>query len=182
MTLVPSLRLARRVTVVAVTIGLGASLGACRSTAPVAATPTAAATAAAPSATTIPSSALHPTTRPTASLPTKTKTAWGTIWDALPAAFPIPPGGEPTETGDPAPASATLAIPATPATTADWYRTALPAAGYSVEGVSGPYENGGYVVDANGTSPDCRVQVSLVRLGTTTMATILFGAGCPFRG
>jgi len=50
-----------------------------------------------------------------------------------------------------------------------------------VEGTSGPYEDGSYVIDANGTTPNCRVQVSLAKQGTATIATIYFGAACPYR-
>ena len=150
-------------------------------------------TAAAPSATSasptytiieptpVPTSAYHSSPTPTATPPSKTKTSWGVIWDALPRGFPTPPAAVPTDTGDPEPASATLAVPTAAAATTEWYRSALPKAGYSIESVNGPYENGGYVVDAVGASPDCRVQVSLARTGTTTTVTILFAAACPFR-
>jgi len=131
--------------------------------------------------TPVPTSVFHATPSPAPTLPTKTKTAWGVIWDAVPRAFPTPPAAEPTDTGDPEAVSATLAVPTAAAATADWYRSALPRAGYSIESVNGPYENGGFVIDAVGAAPDCRVQVSLARSGTTTTVTILFGAACPFR-
>ena len=129
--------------------------------------------------TPVPTSAYHASPSPKPTPPSQTRTSWGVIWDALPRGFPTPPAAAPTDTGDPDPASATLAVPTTAAATAEWYRSALPAAGYSIESVSGPYENGGYVIDAVGGSPDCRVQVSLARTGTTTTATILFAAACP---
>jgi hypothetical protein len=167
-------------TVVATTF-LVIALAACGSTVPGPASPSASPVTVTAEPTLVPSSAFHATPIPTASPPSRTKTAWGTIWDGLPRGFPTPPGAEPTDTGDPAPVSAALAIPSPAAATADWYRTALPAAGYSVEGVSGPYENGGFVIDAVGPSAACRVQVSLARTGTTTTATILLAAACPFR-
>ncbi len=46
---------------------------------------------------------------------------------------------------------------------------------------AGPYEDGGFVIDATGPARGCRVQVSLAKMGTATVATILFGAACPFR-
>ncbi|HEX7473427.1 MAG TPA: hypothetical protein VF323_10115 [Candidatus Limnocylindrales bacterium] len=131
--------------------------------------------------TPVPTSAFHASPSPAPTPPSKTKTAWGVIWDAVPRSFPTPPAAEPTDTGDPEAASATLAVPRAAAPTAEWYRSALPPAGYSIESINGPYENGGFVIDAVGASPACRVQVSLARSGTTTTVTILFGAACPFR-
>ena len=173
-------------------LGSGAILAACGPAAGPGITPApASATGGTPSSappsavpvepTPVPTSAFHATPSPAPTLPTKTKTAWGVIWDALPRAFPTPPAAEPTDTGDPEAVSATLAVPSAAAATADWYRSALPRAGYSIESVNGPYENGGFVIDAVGAAPDCRVQVSLARSGTTTTVTILFGAACPFR-
>jgi hypothetical protein len=119
-----------------------------------------------------------PTPGPTA--PTTTTTEWGLIWDDVPSRFPRKPGSEPTETRS-GPASAVLIVPARTQESAAWYAGALPAAGYPVESASGPYEDGSYVIDATGPVHGCRVQVSLARMGTATIATILFGAACPFR-
>jgi hypothetical protein len=171
------------------TVGIGAVLAACGPavTGPGGTLTAASATPAAPTfvatlePTPVPTSAFHASASPAATPPSKTKTAWGVIWDALPRGFPTPPAAEPTDTGDPEAASATLAVPRAAASTAEWYRSALPPAGYSIESINGPYENGGFVIDAVGASPACRVQVSLARSGTTTTVTILFGAACPFR-
>lgn len=173
---------------VGVAVGLAGGLAACGPAA-TETSATASATSAAPGSPTftiveptpVPTSAYHRTPTPTATPPSTTRTTWGVIWDALPPGFPTPPAAEPTDTGDPEPASATLAIPSAAGATAEWYRSALPKARYSIESVSGPYENGGYVIAAVGGSPDCRVQVTLARTGTTTTATILFAAACPFR-
>jgi len=62
----------------------------------------------------------------------------------------------------------------------DWWRAALEQAGYGTAGVSGPLEDGGFVVHSTG-SGDCRVQVRIAPTGATTTAAILFGAGCPYR-
>lgn len=187
---------ARRVTRLILALGVGTALAACGpATDPGVTPPTASATAGSPAPaspstpasvpavepTPVPTSAFHPTLSPAPTLPSKTKTAWGPIWDALPRGFPGPPAAEPTDTGDPEAVSATLAVPTVAGSTADWYRSAFPRAGYSIESINGPYENGGYVIDAVGVSPACRVQVSLARTGTTTTVTILFGAACPFR-
>ena len=168
------------------TLGLSVALLACGPSPTVTAPPTndhgSPSVSATPSEPTpVPTSAFHSSPTPTASLPTTTRTAWGTIWDALPRGFPSPPAAEPTDTGDPEPVSAALAVPSTVATTFEWYRTALPANGYAIADVNGPYEDGGIVIDAVGASSACHLQVSLTRTGTTTTVTILLGAGCPFR-
>ncbi|MEA2536486.1 MAG: hypothetical protein QOF11_720 [Chloroflexota bacterium] len=115
-----------------------------------------------------------------ASPPTTTKTAWGRIWDALPATFPTYPGAEPAD-GGAGPASAVLAVPADVATVVDWYRQALGAAGYSIEALAGPMEDGSTVIDAVGLEPACRVQASIGPRGSHTLISILFAADCPFR-
>jgi hypothetical protein len=182
-------RLAQATFAVAMTVGL--AVGACTSAAspnPPSASPSAAAhvTSATPSATTAaaasPAVAASPagaTAKPTRR-PSTSTLAWGKIWDALPASFPTPVDAEPTQTGDGGASSATLAVPLSPSAASDWYSGALPDAGYSVEGATGPLENGGYILDAVGSNPDCRAQVTLTRAGAGTTATILFGAACPF--
>jgi hypothetical protein len=111
--------------------------------------------------------------------PTTTATEWGAIWDSLPATFPVYPGAEPVEptTG---PASATLVVPETVPAAIVWWQAGLEQAGYSTAAVSGPLEDGGMVIDATG-SGDCRIQVAVAPTGATTIATILFGADCPYR-
>jgi hypothetical protein len=118
--------------------------------------------------------------RPAATPPTTTDTAWGRIWDGLPAAFPSYPKAEPAAAGD-GPASAILAVPAKAATAAAWYRSALARAGYGIDAVSGPLEDGSLVIDATGSPPACHVEVSLVPHGGSSTATILLGAACPYR-
>lgn len=120
-----------------------------------------------------------PGASPGTSVPATTVADWGTIWDELPAGFPHYPGAEPAETGA-GPASAELAIPATAPVAADWYRQALKKAGYETEAVSGPLEDGGFVIESVGAETDCRVQISLVPEGDQSIATILVAAACPF--
>jgi hypothetical protein len=112
--------------------------------------------------------------------PTTTETAWGRIWDALPATFPVYHGAEPAD-GGAGPASAVVAVPAKVAMVVDWYRQALVAAGYSVEALAGPMEDGSTVIDAVGLEPTCRVQASIGPRGTETTVSVLFAAACPFR-
>jgi hypothetical protein len=117
---------------------------------------------------------------PGSALPSKTTTEWGVIWDDIPHGFLRMLGSEPTETGA-GPASAVLIVPARTQDAAAWYGAALPGAGYRIDGTSGPYEDGSYVIDATGAGAGCRVQVSLAKKGTATIATIYFGAACPYR-
>jgi len=120
----------------------------------------------------------EPTAPAAGGTPTTTTTEWGAIWDSLPPAFPVYPGSEPVQatTG---PASATLVVPDTVRAAIDWWQTGLGGAGYRTAAVSGPLEDGGMVIDATG-SGDCRIQVSVAPTGATTIASILYGAGCPF--
>ncbi len=97
-----------------------------------------------------------------------------------PTTFPMYPGAEPADTGD-GPASAILDIPARVAIIVDWYRSGLSGAGYHIEAVAGPLEDGSTVIDAVGKDPTCRVQAAIVPHGSRSIATILFAAGCPFR-
>jgi len=114
-----------------------------------------------------------------AATPGQTKTAWGTIWDAVPPGFPRYPGSEPTETGA-GPASATLSVPANVSMVATWMQSALERAGYSTEAMSGPFEDGSMVIDSVGpTSAQCRVETKIAPLGGTTVVTVLYGAACP---
>ncbi|HYU49213.1 MAG TPA: hypothetical protein VEO91_04690 [Candidatus Limnocylindria bacterium] len=188
---IPARRARRPATIMAVVLALGMAAcgpatGTPAASLPAAAGPSASvASSGSPAVTSSPSQTARPSPTataglPTAGLPGTTQTEWGVIWDDLPSRFPRKLGSEPTETGA-GPASAILIVPATTQETAAWYAAALSAAGYRIEGTSGPYEDGGYVIDATGTAPGCRVQVTLARQGTATIATIYFGASCPFR-
>ena len=79
------------------------------------------------------------------------------------------------------PASAVIDLPVKTAPAVAWYDRALRKAGYSIEAVGGPLEDGSTVIDAVGTGPACRAQVSIVPHGPRSTATILMAAACPFR-
>lgn len=110
---------------------------------------------------------------------TQTDTDWGRIWDALPAGFPVFPGSILTDAIE-GPASAAFAVPAGAKEAADFMQAAAETEGYSTVALSGPFEDGSYVLDSLGESVDCRVQTRLTPLSGTTHMTVLFGAGCPF--
>lgn len=112
------------------------------------------------------------------SLPTKTDTAWGRIWDAVPDSFPMPNGAVPaTDTGQ-GPSSGQLVVAGDTGGIADSYVSGLRSSGWTVNR-DGPLEDGSYVVKAqNGEA--CDAQVSVLSIGDASLVTILYGAGCPF--
>ena len=58
-------------------------------------------------------------------------------------------------------------------------QTLLRQAGYTTVGLSGPLEDGSYVLDMTGSAAGCKVQVSATPTGGLTTVTILYGAACP---
>jgi len=109
----------------------------------------------------------------------QTDSAWGRIWDTLPAGFPAIRGSSPADTGD-GPASATLVVKGDSAKTiATSMQVALEAAGFRTQGLSGPLEDGTYVLDSVGAPAGCKVQVTASPLGGLTRVTVMYGAVCP---
>jgi hypothetical protein len=110
----------------------------------------------------------------------QTDTDWGRIWDSLPAGFPAYAGSTPAEEAASGPASAVLAIEGVEAkTVVDWIQSKLEQASYSTEALSGPLEDGSFVLESTGPASGCRVQVSVAPLGGLTTVTVLYGASCP---
>jgi hypothetical protein len=110
----------------------------------------------------------------------QTDTAWGRIWDSLPAGFPSVPGSTPAEEAATGPASATLAVDGTDASAiAAALKAQLEAAGFTTEAFNGPAEDGGFVLESAGTVAGCKVQATVAPLGGLTIVTILYGAACP---
>ena len=117
-----------------------------------------------------------PATRPTTS---QTDTPWGRVWDALPAGFPRFPGSIPADDAGGDPVTARFAVAGGNAKEiASWFQARLEAATFSTESLSGPLEDGSYVLDSvdDGT---CRLQVAIGPLGGMTFVTIRYGAACP---
>lgn len=109
---------------------------------------------------------------------TQTDTDWGRIWDRLPTGFPRYPGSVPTETGE-GPASGVLSVPVDAATAVTFMQQALETAAYSTDALSGPFEDGSYVLESTGEDLGCKVRTTIAPLGSTTAMTVLYGAACP---
>lgn len=139
----------------------------------------AASTGAVVSAAPSPSPTVSPKPSPTPKV-TQTDTGWGRIWDAVPAGFPLPAGASPVSPDRPASGAWSLASGDATTVTND-LKAALEAAGYATAGVSGPLEDGSWIIDSVGKPSTCHVQTRVAPLGTTITITVLFGAACPFR-
>lgn len=109
----------------------------------------------------------------------QTDTDWGRIWDTLPASFPVYPGATPAEEAETGPVSATFALEGPDAKTiATWMQTELERAAFSTEALTGPFEDGSFVLESTGAS-GCRVEVAVAPLGGLTTVTVRYGAACP---
>ncbi|CAN5527700.1 hypothetical protein BH20CHL7_BH20CHL7_13910 [soil metagenome] len=136
---------------------------------PITATPTMAGptTAATTAATTAPDPA------------SQTETDWGTIWDGVPEGFPRFPGSTSADDATGSQASDRYVVADGDATEiAAWLQTSMENATYSTEGLSGPFEDGSFVLDSVGEA-GCRIQTTVAPLGGMILVTVLYGADCP---
>jgi hypothetical protein len=107
----------------------------------------------------------------------QTDTEWGPIWDTVPSGFPTYPGSKATDVGTD-PASAVRVVEGVKASAiASWMDEHLRATAFRSDGLSGPFEDGSYVLDLSGAS-GCNVQVRVAPAGGTSMITVLYGAAC----
>lgn len=110
----------------------------------------------------------------------QTDTEWGRIWDTLPSTFPAIPGARPSEEAATGPASATLVIEGDVARlVATALVTQFAKDGFPTAGLGTPLEDGSYTLDATGSAPGCKVQLTVKPMGGETFVTILYGAACP---
>jgi hypothetical protein len=113
---------------------------------------------------------------------TQTDTDWGRLWDGLPSGFPVFPGAIASEeagAGDPV--SAVFTAPGVdPAEIAQWLQAELEVATYSTEALSGPLEDGSFVLDSVGEG-ECRIESVVTPTGDMTQVTVRYGAACPFQ-
>lgn len=127
-----------------------------------------------PSLTPVPGGSTAPSNAP---VPGTTETEWGTIYDVLPAWYPLPHTAAAAEVRS-GPVTGTFTIPATVEGTATTMQASLESAGYSTVAMSGPLEDGSVVIDSLG-EPGCRVQTTLAPAGDATLLTVLVDATCP---
>jgi hypothetical protein len=110
----------------------------------------------------------------------QTDTAWGRIWDTVPAGFPRYPGAAPADDASPDPASLRYAISdSDPETIAAWLQAGLETATFSTD-VSGPLEDGSFTLDSVGDA-GCRIQTTVAPLGGLTFVSVLYGVDCPIQ-
>lgn len=111
--------------------------------------------------------------------PTQTDTAWGRIWDAVPASYPKPDGAIDSDPIERQATSGDLSVGASPEDVKSFYEVALKALGYVVSS-QGPLENGGWVIDAS-PGGACKTEVTVTPLSGVAHVAIMYGAACPFR-
>ena len=110
---------------------------------------------------------------------TQTDTEWGRIWDAVPPGFPRFPGSVPADGAIPDPVSATFSVANDDtAEIAAWMQGALETATFSTESLSGPLEDGSFILESVGDG-DCRLQVAVAPMGGLTFLIVRYGAACP---
>ena len=110
----------------------------------------------------------------------QTDTEWGRIWDSVPAGFPRFPGSTIADDASPEPASVRYAIAGggDPADIASWMQSALETSTFSTQALSGPLEDGSFVLDSVGEG-DCKIRVTVAPMGGLIFVTVLYGAACP---
>ena len=110
---------------------------------------------------------------------TQTDTEWGRIWDDIPAGFPRFPGSVVADDASPDPVSATFTVANDDtAMIAAWMQGALENATFSTESLSGPLEDGSFVLESVGEG-ECRMQVIVEPMGGLTFVIVRYGAACP---
>ena len=110
----------------------------------------------------------------------QTDSDWGRIWDRTPAAFPVYPGSTASEEAETGPVSAMYALPeGDAAAIGAWFQDKMESAGFSTESLSGPMEDGSYILESTGEDAGCRTEVTVAPLGGTIAVTVRYGAACP---
>jgi hypothetical protein len=106
-------------------------------------------------------------------------TEWGRIWDGVPAGFPRFTGARDADDATAEPVSDAYAVEGGDASeVSTWLQAAMETATYSTEGLSGPLEDGGFVLDSVGDAT-CRIQTTIAPLGELVLVTVRYGADCP---
>jgi hypothetical protein len=106
-------------------------------------------------------------------------TEWGRIWDGVPEGFPRFTGARDADDATAEPVSDVYAVEGGDAAEiSTWLQAAMETATYSTEGLSGPLEDGSFVLDSVGDGA-CRIQTSIVPMGGLVLVTVRYGADCP---
>lgn len=124
---------------------------------------------------------VEPSATPSSSAATisQSDTAWGRIWDGVPAGFPRFAGARSADDATPEPVSDAYVVEGGDAATiASWLQSSMEGATYSTESLSGPLEDGGFVLDSVGDG-GCRIQTTIAPQGGLILVTVLYGADCP---
>ena len=106
-----------------------------------------------------------------------TQTEWGRILDAVPDTFPTYPGAELADVPE-GPNSGAWLTDAAIDDVVPWYRTAIQDAGFTIDNLSSPLEDGSRVLDVVGDLPECRAQVTFRPVNGSTIIIVMYGAGC----
>lgn len=110
---------------------------------------------------------------------TQTDTEWGRIWDAVPRGYPRYPGSTSAGDAGPGPVSLAYVVGGVDADAiATWMQTAMETATYSTEALSGPLEDGQFVLDSVGDD-GCRIETTIAPAGGLILVTVRYGAACP---
>ncbi len=116
---------------------------------------------------------------PSAAGGTQTETDWGRIRDHVPTGFPRFPGSTVADPVGPDPVSGTYSIVNDgTARVAGWMQDALETASFATASLSGPLEDGGFVLESVGEGA-CRIQTSVRPMGGLTFVIVRYGAACP---
>jgi hypothetical protein len=132
---------------------------------------------ASPNLTAVPGGPASAVLGPSIGPPSTTQTAFGTIFDRLPASFPRLPGQEPADTGEGA-TSGSFAVNLDARAASQAMQTALIAGGWTAD-VGSPLEDGSVVLEA-ARSNGCKAEVRFTPRSGTVLMSVLYGSKCPF--
>ena len=127
-----------------------------------------------------PSPSIHIEQPPNGDAPSpvgQSETAWGRIWDRVPAWFPQYPGSAQALDAASLPVSGRFAVPhGDPRQIASWLQARLEDAQLSTD-VSGPLEDGSMTLDS-AREGGCRVRTTVTPLGGMTFIAVFYGSTC----
>jgi len=127
-----------------------------------------------------PSPSIHIDQPPNGEVPSpvgQSETAWGRIWDRVPAWYPQYPGSAQALDAASLPVSARYAVPnGDPREIATWLQSRLENASLHTD-ISGPLEDGSMTLDSVRDGA-CRVRTTVTPLGSMTFIAVFYGSAC----